>query len=152
MVMASSAPPMAREDVPATAPPGSLEVIGLTARFRGTPYTVHAVDDLSFRVAPGETLAIVGESGSGKSVSMLSVMRLLDGRNVEMSGSVSFFDRAGTSWNLMTADERTLNRIRGGDLAMIFQDASASLNPLFSVGDQIAETVQLHRGCARKAA
>ena len=152
MVMASSAPPMAREDVPATAPPGSLEVIGLTARFRGATHSVHAVDDLSFRVAPGETLAIVGESGSGKSVSMLSVMRLLNGRNVEMSGSVSFFDRTGTSWNLMTADERTLNRIRGGDLAMIFQDASASLNPLFSVGDQIAETVQLHRGCARKAA
>lgn len=144
--------PTVCEAVPATALPGTLGVYGLTTGFRVGTHTVHAVDDLSLRVIPGETLAIVGESGSGKSVSMLSVMRLLDGRNVEMSGSVSFFDRTGAECDLMTADERTLSRIRGGDLAMIFQDASASLNPLFRVGDQIAETVQLHRGYDRKAA
>ncbi len=149
--MASTPAPTVRENIPAAAP-GTLGVYGLTTRFRMVAHTVHAVDDLSFQVTPGETLAIVGESGSGKSVSMLSVMRLLDGRNVKMSGSVSFFDRTGAACDLMTADERTLSRIRGGDLAMIFQDASASLNPLFSVGDQIAETVQLHRGNDRKAA
>ena len=130
----------------------ALNVSGLTTRFATLAQSVHAVEDLSFRIRPGETLAIVGESGSGKSVSMLSVMRLLEGRNVRMSGTVAFTDRNGAEHDLMQSDERTLNRIRGGDLAMIFQDASASLNPLFSIGDQIAETIQVHRRSQRRQA
>jgi len=147
-----SRPHTASGDPGAVASPGLLKVQDLTTRFRSAALVVRAVENLTFAVRPGETLAVVGESGSGKSVSMLSIMRLIDGRGVEISGSVNFRDRTGAEHDMLKAGERTLNEIRGRDLGMIFQDASASLNPLFTIGDQIAETVQLHRGYDRKAA
>ncbi len=116
-----------------------LDVRGLAVEFTTEDGVVAAVNGVSFAVARGETLAIVGESGSGKSVSALSIMGLIEkpGRIVE--GEIVFQGR-----DLRTVSERDYRRVRGGDLAMIFQDPLSSLNPAFRVGDQIAEALLTH--------
>ena len=106
-----------------------------------------AVRDVSFTVADGETLAIVGESGSGKSVTALSIMRLVeDGGGRIVSGKIDFKRASGRVLNLATADAPTLRSIRGAEIAMIFQEPMTSLNPVFTAGDQIAESVRRHQG------
>lgn len=127
-----------------------LEIRDLSTGFSQAGSEVLAVDGVSFDVLPGETLAVVGESGSGKSVTMLSIMRLVDGSNASCSGSVSYRDREGHCQDLAQATERSLRQVRGGEIAMIFQDAGASLDPLVTVGEQIAETVRLHRQLTRR--
>jgi glutathione transport system ATP-binding protein len=115
--------------------------------FATSERTVMAVKDLSFHVDRGETLAIVGESGSGKSVTSLSLMRLVEhggGRIVE--GRLLLRRGDGRILDLTRADERTLRHVRGGDIAMIFQEPMTSLNPAFPVGEQIAESIRLHQG------
>jgi peptide/nickel transport system ATP-binding protein len=133
---------------PAVAQRPLLEVDGLRTWFFTRDGIVRAVDGVSFHVMPGETLAIVGESGCGKSVTALSILRLVPsppGRIV--SGAINF---AGS--NLLDLSEAEMRDVRGNDISMIFQEPMTSLNPVLSIGRQIAETLTLHQGLDRKAA
>ena len=109
---------------------------------------LRAVDGIDFEIEQGGTLAIVGESGSGKSVTALSVMRLVDRPGRIAEGSRILFEGR----DLAELDERELERIRGNDISMIFQEPMTSLNPVFTVGDQISEAVQLHQNVGQKEA
>ena len=107
-----------------------------------------AVDGVSFDLFPGETLGIVGESGCGKSVTALSIMRLLPPRLARtVGGSVTFENR-----DLVALDESEMRKLRGNRLAMIFQEPMTSLNPVLTVGHQIAESVRIHTGAGASAA
>ena len=130
-----------------------LSVNGLKTWFHSRDGVAKSVDGVTFDLARGETLAIVGESGSGKSVTSLSIMGLLPkpaGR-IE-SGKILFRDRSGKHHDLAQASAATLRRIRGAEIAMIFQEPMTSLNPLYTVGDQIAEAVLQHEGGSPAAA
>ncbi len=123
-----------------------LSVEDLRTHFFTTEGTTRAVDGVSFSIDPGETLGIVGESGCGKSVTALSIMRLLPprlGRTV--GGSIRFEDR-----DLLGLDEQAMRSIRGNRIAMIFQEPMTSLNPVLTIGDQIAEAVMIHQGKGRR--
>ncbi|WAT09746.1 ABC transporter ATP-binding protein [Rouxiella badensis] len=130
----------------ATAQP-VLKVENLTTSFQGDDDWLPVVRNLSFEVYPGETLAIVGESGSGKSVTSLSVMRLLKARTSKIEGSVTLNQRG-----LLGLSEKQMREVRGNEVAMIFQEPMTSLNPTFTLGRQIAETLKTHRGMGSKAA
>ena len=130
-----------------------LSVEGLKTWFHSRDGIAKSVDGVTFDLARGETLAIVGESGSGKSVTSLSIMGLLPkpaGR-IE-AGKIRFRDRRGQEHDLAHASASTLRRIRGAEIAMIFQEPMTSLNPLYTVGDQIAEAVLQHEGGSHAAA
>ena len=130
-----------------------LEVNNLTIDFHTDEGVVHAVKDLSFHMDQGETLAVVGESGSGKSVTALAAMRLIPDPPGRISaGEILFRPRQGEVLALNRASERDMRRIRGNEIAMIFQEPMTSLNPVYTVGDQIAEAVQLHQKKSRKQA
>ncbi|MGK9166975.1 dipeptide ABC transporter ATP-binding protein [Inquilinus limosus] len=130
-----------------------IEVDGLTVQFRTEDGPVTAVEDLSFAIAPGETVAVVGESGSGKSVTSLSLIRLVDyGGGRIVRGAVRFRGRDGQVRDLAQAPAEALRSLRGDEIAMIFQEPMTSLNPVFTIGDQIAEAVMLHQGKDAKAA
>src|SRR5690242_3316052 len=122
--------------------PALLEVRGLHTEFRTGAGLVRAVDGISYSVDPGETVAIVGESGSGKSVGALSILRLIPnppGRIV--GGEVWFGGR-----DLMKLSEEEMRRIRGSEIGMVFQEPMTSLNPVLTIGRQITETIEQHRG------
>ncbi|KDC48114.1 dipeptide ABC transporter ATP-binding protein [Bordetella bronchiseptica] len=124
-----------------------VQVDGLSVRFNTPGRVVQAVNDVSFHVDRGETLAIVGESGSGKSVTSLALMRLVEYGGGRLSATdMRLRRRGGDVLDLARADERTLQRVRGADVAMIFQEPMTSLNPSFTAGNQIAEALQLHQG------
>ncbi len=124
-----------------------LQVDDLAVRFTTAERTVDAVCGLSFHVDRGETLAIVGESGSGKSVTSLALMRLVEhGGGHIVSGSMAFRRRGGEVVDLAQAREGTMRGIRGADIAMIFQEPMTSLNPVFTAGDQVAESIRVHQG------
>ncbi len=107
----------------------------------------------AFTVDAGETLAIVGESGSGKSVSSLALMRLVEQGGGRLgSGSMWLTRRNGERLDLARASQSQMRSLRGADLAMVFQEPMTSLNPVFTVGEQIAESIRLHQGLSRKAA
>jgi len=130
-----------------------VQVDGLTVQFDTPEGTVQAVRDLSFHVDRGETLAIVGESGSGKSVTSLALMRLVEyGGGRIVSGDMRLRRRDGSVLDLRQTNERTLQGVRGADMAMIFQEPMTSLNPSFTAGDQIAESLRLHQGMDAGAA
>ena len=130
-----------------------LEVQGLTVRFDTSERSVVAVKDLGFHVRAGEVLAIVGESGSGKSVTSLSMMRLIEhGGGTIASGTISFTRRNGGKLDLAKAADSVMRTIRGGEISMIFQEPMTSLNPVFSVGTQVAEAVMLHQGLSHAEA
>ncbi len=116
-----------------------LSVRGLTTSFLVDGAWKPVVDDVSFDVHPGETVAIVGESGSGKSVTSLSIMRLLQKDTSRIEGSIRLGDR-----ELLTLPEEKMRQIRGNEIAMIFQEPMTSLNPLFTIGDQISEALLCH--------
>ncbi len=118
-----------------------LSIEHLSVAFGAT----RVVDDVSFAVAPGEKFGLVGESGSGKSITALSVLRLVDAATT--SGTIRF---AGA--DLTTKSEREMRGLRGAEIAMIFQEPMTALNPLYTVGDQIAEVLELHEGLRRNAA
>jgi oligopeptide/dipeptide ABC transporter ATP-binding protein len=126
-----------------------LVVQGVTTHYvsaRGTRVT-RAVQDVSFTLRDGETLGIVGESGSGKSTLALSLLRLLPPAARIVSGSVRFEGE-----DLLAKPEAEMRHIRGKRMAMILQDPMASLNPLFTVGDQVAESLRVHEGTSRRGA
>jgi len=130
-----------------------LAVDRLTVEFATTDRVVTAVRDLSFHIDRGETIAVVGESGSGKSVTALSVMRLVEhGGGRIVAGRIAFARPGGTSVDLAAADATTLRDIRGAEIAMIFQEPMTSLNPVFPVGEQIAESIRLHQNKDARAA
>jgi peptide/nickel transport system ATP-binding protein len=117
-----------------------LNVQDLRVRFATEGGDVQAVDGVSFDLQPGEVLAIVGESGSGKSVTAQTIMGLIPSRNATIAGSVRFRDR-----ELIGASATELQKVRGAEIAMIFQDPMTSLNPVYRVGAQIIEAIQAHR-------
>ncbi len=124
-----------------------LEITDLKTHFPTRAGLVRAVDGVSFSLGRGELLGLVGESGCGKSITALSVMQLIAPPGKVVGGSIRF---AGEE--LTTASPERLREIRGNDIAMIFQDPMTSLNPVFTVGEQIAEALRLHRKLDRKAA
>ncbi|HKW82720.1 MAG TPA: dipeptide ABC transporter ATP-binding protein [Burkholderiaceae bacterium] len=130
-----------------------LEVNDLSVEFRTEQGPVHAVQNLSLHVDAGETLAIVGESGSGKSVSSLALMRLVEQGGGRITGGRMLLTRRdGQRIDLARATSAQMRRLRGADLAMVFQEPMTSLNPVFTVGEQIAESIRLHQGLGYRAA
>jgi len=124
----------------------TLTVTGLSVEFRTSERIVQAVRDLSFEIGRGETVAIVGESGSGKSVTALSLMRLVEhGGGRITSGKLEFTRPNADRIDLAQASGATMRSIRGAEIAMIFQEPMTSLNPVFPVGEQIAESIRLHQ-------
>jgi peptide/nickel transport system ATP-binding protein len=124
-----------------------LDVQDLRVRFATEDGVVKAVDGVSLSVEAGKMLGVVGESGSGKSVSMLTVMGLTRAANATISGSAGFEGR-----DLLSMPDEDLRRVRGNDIAMIFQDPLSSLHPFFKVGTQLVEAMQAHRDIADAAA
>jgi oligopeptide/dipeptide ABC transporter ATP-binding protein len=125
-----------------------LSVENLTVQFRGDAGWVNAIEGVDFAVGPGECLGIVGESGSGKSVSALSILKLHSRANTRYaSGAVRYDGR-----DLLTLPNRQLRRVRGGEIAMIFQDPMSSLNPVLTIADQIMEPLRQHQGLSARAA
>ncbi|MEM8663057.1 MAG: ABC transporter ATP-binding protein [Pseudomonadota bacterium] len=142
-MLAAAAPPLADTVEPL------LEVDGLTVRFG----RAEAVREVSLRIRPGETVAIVGESGSGKSVTGLSILGLIPFAGGEIaSGSLRFRTAEGVVRDLARLPEPEMRRIRGAEIAMIFQEPMTALNPVFTVGSQISETILEHRGGSSRAA
>ena len=139
-----------------TVPPARsplLSVQNLTVEFATGEGVFRAVDNLSFDVAPGRTLAIVGESGSGKSVTSNAILRLTDFSGGRIAGGrMSFQPRQGGQIDLATAGNDRLLQIRGNEIAMIFQEPMTSLNPVFTVGNQIVEALVLHQRMSQREA
>src|SRR5438876_8500386 len=123
-----------------------LAVENLRVRFWTRRGTVHAVNGISFDIAPGETLGIVGESGCGKSVTSLAILGLLS-RNGNVDSGKAIFQ----GQDLVSQTDRTLRSVRGKEIAMIFQDPMTSLNPVLTIGRQIREALETHFGMDRKA-
>jgi peptide/nickel transport system ATP-binding protein len=130
-----------------------LIVENLSTSFPTEDGLVRSVADVSFSIAPGKTTALVGESGSGKSVTSLTLMRLLPKTaNAQVSGRAEFGTRDGRRVDLLQLPDDSIRQLRGNELAMIFQEPMTSLNPVFTVGEQIAESVRLHKQLDRRAA
>ncbi len=125
-----------------------VEIKDLYTYFYTEDGVVPAVDGVSMHINQGETLGVVGESGCGKSVTALSVMRLIPRPPGKIeSGSITFEDR-----EILELSEAQMRKIRGNDIAMIFQEPMTSLNPVYTVGDQIAEAIELHQGLSHRQA
>lgn len=125
-----------------------LTVTGLTARLHTEQGMGNVVDGISFSIQKGETLGLVGESGCGKSMTSLSLLRLVPEPTVKItSGNITFQDQ-----NLLTLNDAEMRKIRGNRIAMIFQEPMTALNPVFTVGEQIAEVIRLHKQLNRRDA
>ncbi|MDF2678851.1 MAG: peptide transporter ATP-binding protein [Brevibacillus sp.] len=123
-----------------------LAIDNLRTSFLQSGNKLTVIEGVSLTVEPGETVGVVGESGCGKSVTSMSIMQLL-GRNVEMSGSIRFQDK-----ELLTLSDKEMQKIRGNEIAMIFQEPMTSLNPLHPIGKQISEPLRRHMGLSKQAA
>jgi oligopeptide/dipeptide ABC transporter ATP-binding protein len=124
-----------------------LQVKGLKVRFATEDGTVHAVDGVDFELERGKVLGIVGESGSGKSVTAMTILGLTRDKNTRFEGEVEYKGQ-----NLLELSESRLRDVRGNEIAMIFQDPMTSLNPVYSVGDQIVEAIRTHEGANKREA
>jgi peptide/nickel transport system ATP-binding protein len=133
--------------------PVRLDVRNLRTQFMTDNGPVVSVNEVSFQIRAGCTTALVGESGSGKSVTSLTLMGLLPATSKpQVSGQAMFTRRSGETLDLLNIPDKTRRSLRGNEVAMIFQEPMTSLNPVFTVGEQIAETVRLHQKKDRKAA
>ena len=126
---------------------GLLEVRNLEVSFNTEEGVITAINNISFSINKGETVGIVGESGCGKSVTSLAIMRLLPNNGVIKKGKILF-----NGIDLLTKTQKEMRGIRGNDIAMIFQEPMTSLNPVYTVGEQIVETIRLHQGLNKKLA
>src|SRR5205823_3000903 len=124
-----------------------LEVENLRTSFFTEYGAVHAVDNVSFNVRKGEAVALVGESGCGKSVTAMSIMRLVAPPGRITGGHVKFKGR-----DLASLSEREMRKVRGNDMAMVFQEPMTSLNPVFKIGFQVAEAIRIHKKVSKKEA
>lgn len=124
-----------------------LDVLNLSTNFHTDDGVVCAVNNLSFQVNKGESVCIVGESGCGKSVTSMSIMRLLKSPPAEITGQIQFEGK-----NLLKLSDDEMCRIRGNEIAMIFQEPMTALNPLFTCGYQISEVLRMHQGLDKRAA
>ncbi|MEO5324383.1 ABC transporter ATP-binding protein [Mesorhizobium sp. CC13] len=124
-----------------------VEVRDLSVRFETRDRTVHAVNGVSFDVMRGEVLCIIGESGSGKSVTMRALMRLFSSRITRVSGDIRVAEH-----DIMAVSERQLSDIRGSTISMVFQEPMTALDPTYTIGDQIAETIVRHQHCSHAEA
>ena len=122
-----------------------VTIENLNVRFALEDYTVHAVRDVSFSIARGQSMGLVGESGCGKSVTAYSIMRLISPPGYIDSGNILF-----ENTSLLDLDDESMRKIRGNKIAMIFQEPMTSLNPVFTIGYQVEEVLQLHRGMDKK--
>jgi peptide/nickel transport system ATP-binding protein len=130
-----------------------LDIKNLVTEFHTDGTVLKAVNDVSFTLNRGETIGIVGESGSGKSVTSLSVMRLIpDPPGLISGGEIMFHKKGGEPINLVKISEPEMRKIRGNDIAMIFQEPMTSLNPVFTCGDQVMEAILLHQKVTKKDA
>lgn len=130
----------------------ALRVEGLTVDIRTIGGTVRAVNDVSFAARPGETLALLGESGCGKSMTATALVGLLEPVAEVTGGSAVLTGSDGRSADLLTVDRKTRRRLAGTELAIVFQDALTALNPLYTVGTQLAEPFRIHHGMKAKEA
>ncbi|WNJ18556.1 ABC transporter ATP-binding protein [Pontibacter sp. G13] len=129
-----------------------LKVTGLVTEFRSRKEHVQAVKGIDFALKPGQTLGIVGESGSGKSVTSLSLMGLLPRNGKVVQGNAWFKTRNGETVDLLKLKEAELRKLRGNEIAMIFQEPMTSLNPVFKCGEQVAEAIRLHKHLSKEEA
>ncbi len=130
-----------------------LAVRDLTVRFETEDGIAHAVEHVSLSIAPAETMVLIGESGAGKSVTGLAIMGILPrGPGVAIGGRVEFRGVGGASRDLLGLSPRAMRRIRGKEIAMVFQEPMSCLNPVYTVGDQIADTIRLHQRRGRREA
>jgi peptide/nickel transport system ATP-binding protein len=125
-----------------------LRVEDLRTTFYTDEAVIHAVDGVSFNVRPGEVVGLVGESGCGKSVVSLSIMRLIKYPPGKIEGGRVYLNEQ----DLFKFEEKEMRRIRGNDIAMIFQEPMTSFNPVYKIGDQVSETIRLHQGLDKAAA
>jgi ABC-type dipeptide/oligopeptide/nickel transport system ATPase component len=125
-----------------------LTIKDLRTEFRTGRGIVRAVDGISYTVNAGETVAIVGESGSGKSVGAMSILRLIPNPPGQITGGEVLFDGR----DLLKLPEESMREIRGGEIGMVFQEPMTSLNPVLTIGRQITEVLELHRGATSRAA
>lgn len=142
------------ENTPPSLPEGvQLKVSGLRTEFATPDGAVAAVKDVSFKVGRGETVAIVGESGSGKSVTSLSIMGLLPAKNAAVTaGQIELASKARGVLELAQIDPETARSLNGSDVAMIFQEPMTSLNPVYRIGEQVAEAILAHDSCTKEQA
>ena len=125
-----------------------LEIKNLTVHYQSYDATVHAVENLNLSLGNGETLGLVGETGAGKTTTVKSIMRILPTPPARVVSGEIFFD----GQDLLKISEKEMRKIRGKEIAMIFQDPMTSLNPVMTVADQIAEVIRLHDGGSRAEA
>jgi len=132
--------------------PTVLEIKDLVTKFYTLDGVVHAVNGVTFDLEEGETLAIVGESGSGKSVTMLSILGLIPSPPGQVEGGEALFCSKDDRRNLLQMSPAELREVRGGQIGLVFQDPMSSLNPILTVGEQIAETMTKHLGMTHEQA
>jgi oligopeptide/dipeptide ABC transporter ATP-binding protein len=129
-----------------------LEIKNLVTSFPAGQTRIRAADGVSLTIPRGQVTALVGESGSGKSVTAMSILRLIQKPGAIDSGGIRLLSQDGSAVNILDLPENRMRQIRGNRIAMIFQEPMTSLNPVFTVGDQIMEAVILHQGLSRSAA